>query len=230
MKKFKFKGKQYECPTSWDEVTLEMQIKVSEDAQEFKTDSTKLISLLSGYSGIPIDELKHSTPSEVSKLFKYLEFIKDPIPDKPVLSFTFNDEIYNVSNNLLEQEFQDYISLEAALQNNENDVYKSLPLIVAIMAKKDGETLDDYNPEERAEEFKKLPISTANGIAVFFYQSVNGLQISSQLFSNPQALIQMKKEEVESSLNKLGGGVLRSALRVVLRIYMKYLLRNSKQL
>jgi hypothetical protein len=228
MKKFKFKNKEYKICTSWDEVTLEQQIKVSEDSREFNTEATKIIALLSGYSGIPIDVLKHSTPKEVGRLMKHLAFIKEPIPDKIVTSFVFNNETYNVSQNLLEQEFQDYISLEAALSNNENDIYKSLPLIIAILAKKNNESLDDYNVEERAEEFKQLPISIANGISVFFYTVGRLSLINSQLYSDPKKLIQKKQDELESSLKRRGGGLLRYLYRKVSLTYIKYLRRNLK--
>jgi len=236
MKKITWKDREITIPTKWEEISLKQQIQVSIDNEKYTNEITKKLALISGYCGIPIVEIKRSTPDEVAPLFKHMKFLGEPIPEDPLMEFEFKGEKYYVMQNLVKQEFQDFISLETALSNEENDTYKALPMIIAIMAKRkkdNGETesLDDYDVEERAKLFEDLPISIANGIGVFFYRNVKVFTMASQLFSQPEKVIAMKLLEVESTLSKsVGGGLLHRLLVALLRIYLRFLKRNVKLL
>jgi len=235
MKTIEFKGEKYKVPTSWSEITLEKQIQVSNDQTEFKNDITKKLSLISAYAEIPIDIIKHSTPAEAGKLFQHMKFLKNDIPDKQIAEFTFKGDKYYVAQNLLDSEFQDYLSMEIAIQNNEGKIYNALPQMIAVLCKKqkeDGEleTLDDYDVNERAEMFKQLPISIANGLAVFFYQSEKISKIRSLLYSNKNQIILKKAEEVENTLKKQGGkGLLSRLLIGILLSYIRYIKRIAQK-
>lgn len=224
-----FKNKQYSVPSSWDEITLRQQLEVSRANDEFKTDVTKHLSLIAGYTGVPVDIIRKSTPQEVAPLFKHLTFINEPIPDKPVMEFEFKGHHYTVVKNLMEQEFQDYISMEIALQNNKEHTYEALPLLMAIMCKRkkeDGtlESLDDYDLNERAEEFLDVPISIANGLMVFFYQLEKNYRMLSLLSSHQDKAILMRANEVENTLKEQDGkGLLYKLLIFLMRIYLKSL-------
>lgn len=236
MKKIKLNGVEYEVCTSWGDVTLAHQIQVSIDSGKQESDILKKISILSGYSNIPLQVLKHSKIDELQDVFKHLSFINTDIPEKPIDKFDFMGHTYFVAQNLMEQEFQDYVSLQNILETNKTNTYMALPYIMAIMCKRlkpDGtmETLDDYNPDKRAEEFRGINIGIATGISVFFSRSINVLSITSQLYSNPKELIQMKMVEVNDTLNKSGGqGLLTRCVRGILRSYLKYIKRKSDKL
>lgn len=236
MKTLMWKDRKIDIPTKWEEITLKQQIQVSTDSEQYTNETTKKLALISGYCGIPVQEIKRATPDEVAPLFQHMKFLAEPIPEKPLMEFEFRGEKYYVIQNLAKQEFQDFISLEAALSNENNDTYKALPTIIAIMAKRkkaNGETesLDDYDVEERAKVFEELPISIANGIGVFFYHNVKVSTMASQLFSKPEKGIAMKVREVENSLNRsAGGGLLHRLLRGILKIYLRFLKRNVKSL
>ena len=232
MKTIQFNNVKYSIPQGWDEVTLEQQIKVTADAEHFTTDTTKRISILSGYMGIHVDELRHANISKVAPLFKHLKFIGTDIPTKQVVEFDFEGNHYHVGQNIVEQEFQDFVSLENALQGTQGDIMKALPLVVAILSKRmvDGEfeTLDDYDVEARAEAFKRLPISIANGIAVFFYTSVSTFTEISPLFSNPKSLLEKKADYLHNTLKPQAGQGWLMRLQIgMLRVYVRFIKRNA---
>jgi len=233
MKTITFNNKKYKCPTSWDEITLEQQIKVSKDTEHFKTDTTKRIALISGYLGIDVDEVRKSDVKTIAPLFKHLSFLNTPIPEEPQHEFMFKGEKYYVAQNLVMQEFQDFVSLENILHDTKDNVMEALPYILAILAKRkkdndEFESIDDYDVEQRAELFKQLPISIANGIAVFFYASESLSMAISQLSSNQNQAIQRKADEVLSTLKpQRGQGLFTRWLIGMLRIYMKFIKRRA---
>ena len=233
MKKIKLNGNTYECPTSWDSITLKQQIKVSADSSEIKIEKLKKFAVLSGYAGIPIDVLKTAKLSDLSELFKAIDFINEPIPSKPITEFDFKANHYYCGQNLIDMQFQDFISIENILQEYSGNTYTALPTILAIMCKrkKDGilETIDDYDIPKRAEIFLDLPITIAYQLQVFFSASENlfGKTIPLSLKIETQEAIAKKQiEEIKSMLQVLDGkawltrcasGVLRYCLRYTKR-------------
>lgn len=229
MRKIEFKGKEYEVPTSWSEVSLGKQIEVSRASNEFTSETTKRLALIAGYTGIDVDVIKKSTPNEVAPLFKELKFMTKEIPSKPRMKFVHKGHEYHVSQNLMEQEFQDYVSMEIALDKHKENMYEALPLLMAILCKRRKEqggleSLDDYDINKRAEEMEQVPITIARGLMVFFYQLEKTYKLSSLLSSNQENLILMKVKETRNTLNKLDGKGLLFRLQIfLLRIYLKYL-------
>ena len=215
----------YQCPTKWGDITLRQQIKVSQDAD--KEDNFKILALMSGYCDIPMDVLKKVRFSQVQKVFKNLAFLKDvEIPKKAIVDFEFKGEKYTIVDSLMNEEFQDWVSCETAFQNHKDNIWDALPYLIAVLAKREGESLDDYDLDERAELLKDIPIDIANGISVFFSANVKLSKLSSLLYSNRNLIVQQKVEEVLSTLNKQdGGGLLTRWLRGILRWYTKYLKR-----
>lgn len=234
MKTIQFNNKKYQCPENWSEVTLEKQIKVRKDAEHFKTETTKRIALLSGYIGIDPEEMRKADLKKIMPMFKHLKFIATPLPDKLVSTFKFKGHEYHVGQNLVKQEFQDFVSLENIMNDTKGNVYEALPYIIAILAKRkvgdELESMDDYDVEERAEQFKKLPISIANGIALFFYQVANISTISSQIYSNPEKVIAQKANEVLNTLKpQVGQGWLIRLQIGILRNLVKSIKRNASK-
>jgi len=225
----------YLCPTSWEEITLRQQLKVNADALLIQNDAFKKISILSGYAGIPVDVLKRIPIAELTELFKSIDFVNTSMPIQQITEIVFKDEIYYVSQNLLEIEFQDFISIENIVQANSGNTYNALPVIIAIMAKKkrkDGtlETIDDYDIMQRAEMFKDLPLTTINSISVFFYNYANGLQIATASSSIMEKGVEMRIKEVENILKQSDGkGWLTRCANGIFRYWLKLIkLRQTK--
>ena len=236
MKKITLNEIEYKLPTMWTEVTLAQQILVTEYGDIYSDPIMRKIAILSAYSTIDINVLKRSNINDLRDLFKAISFINTPMSEDGIIKFNFKSETYYIAQNLMDQDFQDYISLQNVQQQHKDNPTKSLPMLIAILAKKkkaDGilETLDDYKVEERAESFKELNISIANSIAVFFLKNYNVSQITSQLYSNPKEVIMMKMEEVQHIMNKQAGQGLRmKCVNGILRIYLWFIKRKLDKL
>ena len=227
MKKFQLNKKTYEVPTKWSEVTLKMQMKVSEDASKIiDNEVLQRISLISGYCNIPIEELKKTNINRVAELFKHLKFINEPLPTGSSESFEWKGEKYHVMPSLLEGQFQDWVNIETAFSNHKDDPYNALPIVIAVLAKKEGETLYDFDLVKRAKEFEELPMTVIEPIRVFFSAIGVMSSLSSQLYSkeSQQEIVRNKLIELKGSLNRqVGGGLLTKSLRGLMKLWVKYL-------
>jgi hypothetical protein len=229
MKKIQFNNKSYDIPTKWEEVTLEQQIEVSEIATN--NQSVRMLSILSAYTGIPVNELKKSKTSKLMTVLNKLTFINTPIPNTPIIKFKFSGETYYISESFIDQEFQDYVSIQTIIAEYKENIWKSTPHILAVMAKKEGESLDDYDVNKRAELFKKLPLNIVNGVNTFFLSNLIGLNTYTQLSSQKTVTKLLKEEENKLNLliNKLEqqrGG--RWHIRLLTTIYIK-LIKSLKK-
>jgi len=231
MKTISLNGKQYDCPQRWEDVTLKQQMQVSVDVQKIVIEELKRFAILSGYCNIPIDELRHAKLQEVQKVFENMAFVNTPLPEKPLMEFDFKDSHYYCGQNLVEMEFQDFISIENTLQDYSGNTQLALPTILAIMCKRmkpNGllESIDDYDINKRSFEFMELPVTTAHQLSLFF--SLNE-KLFSQLIpsfsiqQNQEAILQKQIEEVESTLKELDGkGWLMRCVTGILRYSLKY--------
>ena len=216
MKAFTVKNITYNLPQSWSECKLKQAIIVSDLEQH--EDEFKVLALISGYSGIPIDDLKQSNISVVKDITEVMKFVLEPLPDVPLMEFDFNGKHFYTMESFLESQSQDFFTVEAILQNNANNTFKALPELLAVMCKQKDETLDDFNLAERAKEFEDLPMDIANGIRVFFYILELTYQTNSQSYLNRNQIVEQKAREVLNTLKQLdvtdwSGRLLQKTLR-----------------
>lgn len=233
MKTVELLGKNYTYPTNWDDVTISDYQRIRKYIDEFNdveqveaddlNDLLKQINLIAAYTNIPVQTLRKEKPSKLFNMINDLKFLSTDIPSKQVVEFVFKDKTYSVIQSLLNQEFQDYISLENLIQ--QDNLIAVLHLIVSVLSRERfDETLDDYDVHQRGELFKDLPITVANNIAVFFYQCAKSYSITSQLYSNPEELVETKLNELTICLNELDGKGWLTRLQVgIIRRYIKYI-------
>jgi len=232
-KEIQFNNKKYQCPVSWADVTLRMQMEVSTIANEQQY--IKTLGILAGYTSIPVEELKQAKIQDLKRVMQHLDFISEPIPSEPVMAFSFNGHDYIIPPNILEQEFQDYVAIQTAIAEHGDNQWMVTPYILAVMCKRDNgeETLDDYDIIARAEEFKDLPITIANGIAGFFLSNTQVYK-SILMLSSPEVLTEIasgKTKELQDSLSQLrkqrGGNLL---IRLWIMISRRYIKSSNRKL
>jgi len=235
MKTITLNNKKYICPENWNQVTLKMQMKVSEDTDKISVEELKKFAILSGYAGIPVAELKKAKLTDLTELFKAIAFINKPLEEKSIIEFDFNGKHYYAGQNIAEMEFQDFISIENTLTEYSGNTYQALPTILAIMCKqkKDNgmlESIDDYDIKARAKEFEDLPLTIANNLSLFFSSSVRLYSNLSLLFSKPETIKEAMEKQIDSVENTLkefrGKGLLMRCASGILRYYIKYIRRQ----
>lgn len=220
----------FNIPTSWDEITLQQQLTVERLAVEHP--EFKSLAVLAGYLQVEIDLIKKLHINDVKLLLNELIFTSTPIDNKTVTEFVHGEHTYHLIPSLLKAEFQDFLSIESIMDNYKGKEYQALPMIIAIIAKRKGESLSDYDVEERSKVFLSLPLPIANGIWFFFAQV--GLMFSPD---SHKIILQQQDQEIRWLITSMlatlkkpnGGGWLIRLWKVGLRTYLNYLLNGWKQ-
>lgn len=230
MKTIEFNKNKYIVPESWKEVSVKQQIEAHRLSQNEKY--VKAIGVLSAYTNIPVEDLKKAKTPMLLETMKHLAFINTPISSEPLFEFEYKGDKYNVVENIMQQQFQDFIALQTAIAEYKDDYWKQLTFILAIMAKKKGETLDSYDVTERASYLEDIDVETVNRVAAFFLSSKKALRLISAL-SSPQAqgiILQSKSEELSSTLSRLktlrGGNLLIRLWIFVSRLWLRFYMRQ----
>ena len=206
MKAIKFNGKDYLIPQSWNDVTVDMLIKSSE-LSELLSDAP-VIAIISAYTGIPIKDLKVNKALEVITILEDMFFISENYKPKPISSFTLNDVEYSAEADMVNQKFEDWVALQTTISNYANDRVRALPYMLAILCKKKGESLDDFNLEERAKLMLQLPMTIAKDVEAFFLQTLNAYKALSLLSSTTDVqreLVLHKVQELNNTMKTLKG-------------------------
>ncbi len=236
MKTIRINKVEYQVPQSWHEVTLGKQMEVSKLDNKYTNPVDRKLAILSAYANIPMNILKAEKIDRMIELFNTISFISTDIPSQQLIEFDFKGHHYYCGQNLIESEFQDFISIQNAIESHSGSTYLALPVIVAVMCKRkkaDGtlESIDDYDVMQRAREFMDLPIPIANGLVFFFASSIRLQENLSQFYSNPKELVMKQIEEAENIVRKQDGqawhtrllnGILRSYIKSIKKDVDKY--------
>jgi hypothetical protein len=205
---------EHHIPTDWNDITLAKQVELELLIQQNKTvDEPELESLimLSVYFDIPLSSIRSLHLNIVKDLLNDLnQLINIPLPSTPLAEFEYKGDKYTVINTLMNAPFGDFISLEEISKQFEKQPAKSLPYIVAVLAKKivngKPEILDDIDIEERVKHFNELPFPIANQMQVFFWQVANLYSIDSlSLLKNQNQIIQELNNSIQDTPLVQGG-------------------------
>jgi len=225
MKTIQFNNKKYLIPETWDEVTLDMQMTVGKVTalQPY----VQTLGTIAGYTGIPVEDLKNAPIKKLHVLMESLTFMNEDIPTNKDLKWEWQGHKYSVDKNLGEMQFQDFVSIQTIVAEHRNSEYDAIPIIAAVLCKREGETLDDYDPIERSEIFKQMPIGVASSIASFFLLKENYLNLLTNL-SSPRLqedILRVKLNELKRTQSQLvvrcGGKLRMWLLRGILRQWIK---------
>jgi hypothetical protein len=212
---------EYSIPTSWDDITLGHYQTIY---RKLKVGDT--IENISAYTNIPVNVIKTSQRDHIAPILNCLQFMLTDIETKQINEFTHNGVYYTVMQSLYNSQFQDYVSLQNIIQYDESNGVDVLHKVLAVMCRTSvSETLDDYDVDVRANEFKSLPFPIANNIGAFFLRFSESLQMISSLYSEIPNLIQ---KEIEASYSKewVGKALLTKLRIIVSQIYIRYMYRQ----
>lgn len=227
MKNIKVNGNSYQIPTDWNEITLGKQLEVERLSAE--NPDYKILAVIAGYTGIQIDELKKLNVNEVKVIYELLGFLNTPLPNTSISEFEYKGEKYYLIPSLLKAEFQDFLSIETAMQNFKASQYKALPYIIAVVSKKKKdngyESLSDYDLEQRAKHFLELPISIANQVNVFFclVELMSNLDYQQYLEGLNLNIVESINNTILLTNKQVGTGWLTRLQMKALSIYLKFI-------
>ena len=209
MIKIELGEKEYEIPHKWEEVKFSKFLEFYKLTKTFKTQeeleeevkdkgeikdlylsldnlkaNTKMVSF---WTGLTEDEVAMCDIEQVAKALKDLTFLHENYKPIHIESFLFEGEKYYLPKISLEKmTFGEYIKaeqLELNAKKLENGKIEVLPEQVAILCKKEGESVvSDEDVEKRAELFKNLDMATIWDVA-FFLTRHESLLMTSFLIS-----------------------------------------------
>jgi hypothetical protein len=222
----------YRIPENWNEVTLGMLINCSELSDLLP--EAPIISIVSAYCGIPVAELKSSKALEVQEILDIMTFIYEEYHPSPKNVFTFSGITYLAKEDLSDQSFEDWVSIQTIEYNYRNNPVKGLPKLLATYCKQESETLDSFNLKERSELFSLLPMTIARDIESFFLarqQAYKGLIQLSSIIQDQQSLILLKLQDLITTMKqrKAQSGIF-SGMRLRIGIYLLQLRWVRKEL
>lgn len=148
-------------PTSWDEVSLELFLKLKDlYKNEHKPTTIEIVSILSGKDEKYIKEM----PALVfEKVFDNLEYISKPITNESNNVIEIDNERYMI-NHLEQLRTQEFIDTQMVQDN--------VVAVLAILCRKEGEVYDDdfiaTKLNDRMEMFKNQPITKIQPLINFF--------------------------------------------------------------
>jgi len=221
MKTIIFNQKQYDVPEKWEDVKVGMLVK-SAELSELLGDAP-LIAIMSAYTGIPLQQLKSDKSKEAHEVMDTMSFIAEPYEAKPETSFEFNGSTYSCPETLTSQPFEDWVSVQTVLHNNREHQEQSLPKLIAIMCKKDSESIDDFDLDDRAKEFLELPMTCAKDIECFFLHSLRAYKSVTLLSSTQNEVETIVLHKVDELQNTMKTRKAQSGLSFGTRLLIGYL-------
>ena len=234
MKVIQFNNVKYEVPESWEEVTLGMVIKVQENLDILP--NAELVCLISGYVGIPLEELKSSKLTQVNKIIKLMSFVYKEYRPKLKNSFVYDGQEYRMEVEVQSIRFEDYVSAQTVLYNYREHPIKGLSKLVAVLCKKPQELIDDVNLEERSKLFEQVPWTDIKNVEFFFtralrvYEQVSQLSLTeSQMVEVIRAMVKELRTTMKLSRVRSGGIWFTRLRTLYFRLYLWYLNRELER-
>lgn len=137
------------------------------------------IAILEQFENETRENIDKFTINEFNERFAKYHWLLEDIPtDKWVKEFECNGKTYKVKQYISDWRLKEFVSMSNILKSG--DILANCHLILAVM------TEDENSIEQRAEEFKELPITLTYPIAVFFCALINKLSPDIQIFLERQ--------------------------------------------
>lgn len=199
---------------TWDDITIE---QFAELQKTFKDKPDNIVDKLnqrilqtSIITGKDLDEVERMTLKELDEIDK---LIKTPLPTKLHKRFRINGIVYEFITNARELAGGQYMSI---MESIKEDPFDHLHVVMFNISRPIKITLKGFKSYEfeaseipdRIEDFKKMPISIANPIAVFFCNLSKDLMISLQDYSlkNQEILTKRIKQMIQELEEDLQDG------------------------
>ncbi|WP_277486739.1 hypothetical protein [Catalinimonas alkaloidigena] len=226
MKKIEINNKKYSLPTSLEEITIQQFLIVQEIISSDESNLNKYLQIISYLSSIPENILRDTGTELVNPLLESLDYLFSVDIDSfdSITEFEYLSETYYVNQDFSSSCFGEYIDYDNFLK--EHGQLNSIPYLLAVLCKREGESYGDYDAMQRAEHFKNIPCITALSIASFFLSRNNDLILNTLYSSMLQVQVQDKIEDTRNSLHQwVGTGQWFRLQKKMLRRYLVYLER-----
>lgn len=207
MRQIELKGKSYNLPTSWDDISVRQLMQI-EELNDDSADMQKLSKIAAILLDVEKDEI---LALEIDEFISLINEVADVMSSKQTAKYQPNITLDGVAykaksiEEFSTREFTDFDTLSA-------EGKKNLPMLLALIYHSENEGVEYIKvTQEKAEKFLNLPASIAIEAVRFFsfelLKFVRNTVFSSEaaqeiMMKNPKIAEQMK--EVETLINGAG--------------------------
>lgn len=207
MKQIELKGKSYNFPTSWDDITVRQLMQI-EELNDDSADMQKLSKIAAILLDVEKDEI---LALEIDEFISLINEVADVMSAKQTAKYQSNITLDGVSykaksiEEFSTREFTDFDTLSA-------EGKKNLPMLLALIYHYEDEGTDYVKEtQDKAEKFLNLPASIAiEAVRFFSFELLK--YVRSTVFSSPAAQEIMKRnpqiaeqmKEVETLISGAG--------------------------
>lgn len=190
----------WHCPSSWDDVTLEMFQKI----EKYYSDKDKdfdVRDVLDIFTDHTRDEIDQLPINFTEKLMNELSFLKEQPnygDSSPKIEIDGEEYCINVMEKLKTGE---YVAIDTILKNDSHDYIS----ILAVLCRKNGEIYDSKFEaevfEERQKLFAKQPIMKIMPLLSFFLSLYIVRRTHSLLYSEVEEGLNLIQQNIDNSEN-----------------------------
>lgn len=209
----------WHCPTSWDDVTLEMfqNIEKYYSNKDEKFDVRNVLDIFTDHTRDEIDQLPINF---TDKLLNELSFLKEQPKygdASPKIEIDGEEYCINVMEKLKTGE---YVAIDTILKSDPHDYIS----ILAVLCRKNGEIYDSKFEaevfEDRQKLFAKQPIMNIMPLISFFINCYIVRKTHSQLYSEVEEGLNLIQQNIDNSEN----------LGVFKRLYLNSQMKKLRKL
>lgn len=209
----------WHCPSSWDDVTLEMFQKI----EKYYSDKDKdfdVRDVLDIFTDHTRDEIDQLPINFTDKLLNELSFLKEQPKygdASPKIEIDGEEYCINVMEKLKTGE---YVAIDTILKSDPHDYIS----ILAVLCRKNGEIYDSKFEaevfEDRQKLFAKQPIMKIMPLIAFFLNLYIVRMTHSQLYSEVEEGLNLMEQNIDNSEN----------LGVFKRLYLNSQMKKLRKL
>ena len=193
-------------PTKWDDVTIEMYIKLRPVLEVEQDPVTKAINMLTVLTDKKRKDIMNLTIPQYYKVLEKMKFLETEIPTKlNAKRFKVGKENYEFMLDAKEMLFGEYVSIMEIMQKASEDegiMFDNLHKILTVICRPVEKKWFKWKPVKMDNSLiyktqdnllKNMSISLAYPIAFFFYTRYPSLMQTIKTFLVQEAVVKMKE-------------------------------------
>ncbi len=158
-------------PTSWEDVTLGEFIELSKlDMADFESPVDYYIQMLTLLGNQDIEDIKEFLKlTDLTAIISEMVFINEAPKELDNKEVTIDGQVYKLIPNLNNITLGEYVSIESLIERDKLNSISSIPAILSVILRPEGEEFNSDIVEDRMRLFKeKLSIEDVLGMSLFF--------------------------------------------------------------
>ena len=188
----------WHCPTSWDELTLEMFQEIDKYYSN-KDKDFDIREVLHIFTNKTEDEINALPITFTNELMNKMMFLKDKPKDYEPSNFIEIDGVRYGINVMEKLKTGEYVAIDTILKSDPHDYIS----ILAVLCRKNGEIYDSKFEaevfEERQKLFAKQPVTKIMPLIAFFFNLYIVRKMHSLLYSEVEEGLNLMEQNIESS-------------------------------